>query len=308
MNNYSTPHKDKLIALLENEKLPSTDISKVKQALEYYNKWIKLLNKVIAKKLSSKKTLIKLVKLLNIYKFYIDVELIFDSPTDFLYRQKGQLKLDNTIIEEFLPYLINQSTIPEINNLDLKIGPINSFSSVYFESTLDIPTVGGGLRIRTKDQDFAISKKLYIKTSYFSDFTEEITTETNLAYLGAECKTNLDKTMFQEGCATAHDLKSAIPGAKYFLLCEWLDMTPISTAPTDIDQVIILRKAKRISSNKRKNFSTIEGRIINRDFFINYLKENPFQFEMFERFIINIRSLINQENPKEDDVLKLGYF
>lgn len=85
-------------------------------------------------------------------------------------------------------------------------------------------------------------------------------------------------------------------------------MTPISTAPTDIDQVLILRKAKRISSNKRKNFSTFKGRINNRDFLINYLKNHPFQVEMFKRFVDNIRSLINQENPKEDDVLKLGYF
>ncbi len=308
MKNNSTPHKDKLIALLENDKLPLTDLPRVKAALKYYDKWIKLLNRVISQRLNLAKTLARLVKLLNIYKFYIDVQLIFDSPNDFLYRQKGQLKLDNTIIEEFLPYLINRSTIPEINNLDIAIGSINSFSSVYFESTLDIPTVGGGLRIRTKNQDFAMSKKLYIKTSYFADFAEEITTETNLAYIAAECKTNLDKTMFQEGCATAHDLKSAMPGAKYFLLCEWLDMTPISTAPTDIEQVIILRKAKRISSNKRQNFSTFEGRKMNRDFFINYLKNNPFKVEMFERFVNNILSMLNQENQNEENVLKLGYF
>ena len=39
-------------------------------------------------------------------KYYIDVDLIFDSPEDFLYRQKGQLKLDNTVIEEFLPIFV----------------------------------------------------------------------------------------------------------------------------------------------------------------------------------------------------------
>lgn len=51
--------------------------------------------------------------------------------------------------------------------------------------------------------------------------------ETNIAYLACECKTNLDKTMFQEASATALDLKSTVPSAKYLLLCEWLDMTPI---------------------------------------------------------------------------------
>jgi hypothetical protein len=39
-----------------------------------------------------------LLKLLIDYKNYIDIKLIFDSPNDFLYRQKGQLKLDNTIL------------------------------------------------------------------------------------------------------------------------------------------------------------------------------------------------------------------
>ena len=53
--------------------------------------------------------------------------------------------------------------------------------------------------------------------------------------------------MFQEACATAHDVKAAVSGASYYLLCEWLDMTPLSTAPTDIDEILLLRKAKRIN-------------------------------------------------------------
>lgn len=61
--------------------------------------------------------------------------------------------------------------------------------------------------------------------------------EANLGYLRAECKT-------KETCATAHDVKTAVLGAKYLLLCEWLDMTPISTAGTDVDEVLIRRKAK----------------------------------------------------------------
>ncbi|MBR8829369.1 MAG: Bpu10I family restriction endonuclease [Gomphosphaeria aponina SAG 52.96 = DSM 107014] len=298
------------MAVLENNKLPSDDLPRITQALKVYHKWIVILDKVVASKSPAAKTLKRMVQLLNIYKFYIDVSVIFDSPNNFLARQKGQLKLDNTIIEEFLPRLIIPSLIPEIQKFPVEIGPMNSFSSVYFESSLDVPAKGGGLRLRTKNQDFAISKKLFIRTSHSPNFEPEITaeTETNLAYIAAECKTNLDKTMFQEGCATAHDVKSAVLGAKYFLLCEWLDMNPVSTAPTDIDQVIILRKAKRINANKRKEFSTFSGRQNSREEYINYLKNNPFRLEMFELFIHNIRSLLNQETPQESDVLKLGYF
>ncbi len=63
-------------------------------------------------------------------------------------------------------------------------------------------------------------KKLFLKSSHNSNFTNSITEETYLAYVAAECKTNLDKTMFQEASATAHDLKIAVVGAKYYLVCE----------------------------------------------------------------------------------------
>lgn len=48
---------------------------------------------------------------LNEYRLWVDVELIFDSEDNFLYRQKGQLKLDNSMLEEFLPRLIHPSIL-----------------------------------------------------------------------------------------------------------------------------------------------------------------------------------------------------
>ena len=55
--------------------------------------------------------------------------------------------------------------------------------------------------IRQKNQDYAISKQIYLKASTTPGFTEGTTfqTEMSVAYLAAECKTNLDKTMFNEG-------------------------------------------------------------------------------------------------------------
>jgi len=121
-----------------------------------------------------------------------------------------------------------------------------------------------------------------------------------------ECKTNLDKTMFQEAAATALDLKTSVPTAKYFLLCEWLDMTPISSGTTAIDEVIILRKAKRLASNIRSNFNTVEGRKNSRSDFEQYLKDHPFSVEMFTRIANHILSLILHSS--EDDVLQKGHF
>jgi hypothetical protein len=302
---FPTPHLEKLKATLVNEKLPIGDQPRVEVAIERYHQWITSLESVTG---STDQIVEQMVRLLNDYKSFIDIDLIFDSKEDFLYRQKGQLKLDNSIIEEFLPRLIRPSVIPEIAEMNLIVGPQSCFSSIFFNSSLDAPQAGGGLSIRAKDQDFAISKPLYLRASHSPDFNNVIERTTRIAYVATECKTNLDKTMFQEACATAHDTKVAVSGAKYYLLCEWLDMTPLSTAPTDIDEIIILRKAKRLSANIRKDFNTATRRQIRRADYLRYLNAHPLQPEMFNRFISHVRQLLINDAPVEKNVLELGYF
>ena len=248
----------------------------------------------------------KMVALLNEYKQYIELELIFDSNHHFLYRQKGQLKLDNTIIEEFLPKLVTTALSDELTGYDLSFGPTTCFSGIRFESSIRAPKPGGGMKVRAKAHDFAISRKLFIRSSHHSDFQESVTNQTHLAYVAAECKTNLDKTMFQEAAATALDVKAAVPGAKYYLLCEWLDMTPISTRTTAIEEIIILRKAKRLASSIRQRFNTVTGRQQNRETFVEYLSAHPFAVESFARFVSHIRRSF--ESDSEDNVLSRGYF
>ena len=114
--------------------------------------------------------------------------------------------------------------------------------------------------------------------------------------------------MFQEASATAHDVKLAVTGAKYYLLCDFLDMTPISTSTTDIDEILIVRKAKRISSNIRKSFSTYEGRQKYRKWYTDYLKDHPYDSRIFKRFIEHIIAQIKNEELIEKSVLDVGYF
>jgi len=214
MPEFPTPHLDKLERALENEKLPAGDKAVLEAAKTRYHAWTDALNRVEG---PPEEILRKMVDLLNEYRFYIDVNVVFDSESDFLYRQKGQLKLDNSVIEEFLPRLIQPSVIPELKGSDVSVGPVSAFSSLFFVSSLDAPQIGGGMSIRTKDQDFAISKPLYIRASHTAGFEKgqyELKMA-NVAYVAAECKTNLDKTMFQEACATARDTKFAVAGARY---------------------------------------------------------------------------------------------
>ena len=302
-------HGEKIVAAMESAKLPGSDKSRLEAALQKYDEWVRKLEAADAPTVNE--LIEKLVGLLNEYKFYIDIDLIFDSPEDFLYRQKGQLKLDNTVIEEFLPIFVRKCIVKEFGRCDVEVGSQTAtFSSAYFASSLSSPAIGGGLSIKTKDQDFSMSRTLYLRSSYTPTFDAEktVTVTTHLGYVMAELKTNLDKTMYQEASATAHDIKLAVTGAKYYLLCDFLDMTPISTATTDIDEILIVRKAKRISSNIRKEFSTYAGRQTNRAWYIHYLTRNPYSADIFKRFVEHIFSQMKNEDLIEESVLDLGYF
>lgn len=304
-------HGEKIVSAIENEKLPKSDIPRLKEALKKYDAWVKALNGASAP--SMDELVEKMVCLLNEYKQYIDVDLIFDSEEDFLYRQKGQLKLDNTIMEEFLPIFIKKclETHTDYNISNLEIGSqVATFSSMYFKSSLSSMEHGGGMNIKAKDQDFSMSRTLYVKSSYSPTFDERdsVTAVTHLGYVLAEIKTNLDKTMFQEGSATAHDVKQAVTGAKYFLLCDFLDMTPISTTTTDIDEILITRKAKRLSSNVRSKFNTYKGRQESRAAYVRFLQENPYSKDVLKRFLNHIISQLENEDLIEDSVLNHGYF
>lgn len=302
-------HGEKIVSAIESDKMPKVDVSRLREALHRYDIWVQNLQNAKGECLED--LIENMVRYLNEYKFYIDVNLIFDSDEDFLYRQKGQLKLDNTVIEEFMPLFVKKCIEKIQGSCNIEVSSqIPTFSSVYFASSLSNPNIGGGINIKTKDQDFSMSRKLYLQSSYDPNFAPENTVklETHLGYILAEMKTNLDKTMFQEASATAHDIKLAVTGAKYYLLCDFLDMTPISTTTTDIDEILIVRKAKRISSNIRKEFSTKAGREKWRGWYVKYLSDNPYSSEILGRFINHIISQMNNEELIEESVLEIGYF
>lgn len=301
--NLPIPHLAKLKALAKNRRLPDGDKPRVDKAIECYKQWIKELESV---KAGSKGAVRKLVDATNRYKRFIELDLIFDSPHDFLYRQKGQLKLDNTILEEFLPQLLFRGlSLPDGG---FEFGPQKTFAGLSFTSVLANPGVGGQATLRTKDQDFVLGKRLFMMTSFYKDFAEAERLESYLGYVCAECKMNLDKTMFQEAVATSRDLKMAVPSSLYFLVCEFLDMTPVSITSTHIDDVLIVRKAKRMSSNVRQEYRTAKDRRAHRDEYIKFLNESKYYADVFQRMIDKIQSVVDDTAPAADKVLKRGHF
>lgn len=298
-----TPHRDKLEALLDNRRLPSDDRGQVEEALRRYGDWTGEIETVGR---GQRDAVQRLVEATNRYRNFIDLDLIFDSREDFLYRQKGQLKLDNTIIEEFLPHLFYRGL--SLGDDMFELGPRQTFAGLSFESSLTEPRAGGRPRLRTKNQDFILGKRLYMMMSFDQNFSDAERVDSYLGYVCAECKINLDKTMFQEAVATSRDLKIAVPSSLYFLVCEFLDMTPIPLAATHIDDVLIVRKAKRMSANLRQEFRTADERQARRDEYVRFLESSEYCADVFQRMIDKIQRALDASAPETDDVLERGYF
>jgi hypothetical protein len=75
------------------------------------------------------------------------------------------------------------------------------------------------------------------------------------------------------------------------------------------DEVIVLRKAKRLGSNVRSEFSTAAGRRNARASYVSFLDTNPLRVECFERFVWHLAECFpEKEEDAEDVVLGRGYF
>ena len=289
-----SPHGDKLVELVNNPKLPEVDRPRVHEALSHYEQWRTSIRMLTS---TGEQRIRDLVDVVNTYKLQIEVDLIMGSPDSFLYRQNGQLKIGSSILEEFLPDLVHplSSIFPLLSSMPgVEKGPFKAFAAVSFQGTLSAPAPGAGLAIRTKDHDFTVGRNAWLKSSFDQTFpaADSVTRRIYLAFVASECKTNLDKTMFQEAAATAHDLRVAVPGARYYLLCEWLDMTPISTAGTDIQEVIILR-GKRLGSNLRRDFANAELRLAALPEIRARFTERPIRADRIIRFTEHLRAVVS---------------
>jgi hypothetical protein len=304
-----TPHQSKLIALSQNRKLPDVDKPRVEEALRRYTTWVQAMDRIEAQ---GDQLLQELASLVNAYKRSVEIDLIYDSAADFLYRQKGQHKVDNSVLEEFLPRLADTRLVPGLERLkSCSVGPQAAFTAFIFAGNVHSLLPDGGLFIKQKDQDYALSKKVYLKASTDPNFQGADTLDTvlNVAYLAAECKTNLDKTMFNEALETARALKQAVAGSRYLLVCEWLDMEPIDTSSTDIQEVIILRKAKRLGSNFREGLATAAGRTAAHDAFVAYYDAHPIAVECLQRIVAHMKTVYPEAvKLDEEKVLNRGYF
>jgi hypothetical protein len=292
-----TPHREKLLAAIANPKCKK-DISILREAEKAYNAWI---NKISSLTSTGKQKVLEMTDTLNEYKDYLEVELIARQGSPFIKRQKGQLKLDNSVIEEFLIHLIDPSILSGLPSFELEIGSQTAFMSLSFRpsgiSKLDDKP---DVVLKLKDQDFTIGKTIYYKFSADSRFDKSKTEEGSLflAVLAVECKVNYDKTMFQECAGTASRLKQGCPISKYYTLVEYLDMNPEDCRLTDIDNVFLLRHAKRLPFEKRSIYKEVREQH----------KNFPIDGEVVYQFVQEIQNFIDAAWYDPDEALKRGSF
>jgi hypothetical protein len=292
-----TPHKDKLLAAIENPK-SHADIPLLNEALAAYKAWVAQMETLST---TGKQRVLDMTHLLNQYKDFLEVDLIARQGSAFLKRQKGQLKLDNSVMEEFLIHLIDRRIIPALPHFDLEVGPRTAFMTFSFRPSSVNDLYGKPeIVIKAKDQDFTLGGTLHYRMSPDDKFPKAETTqgELFLSVLSAEVKVNYDKTMFQECCGTASRLKQGCPSAKYFVLVEFLDMEAEDSRLTDIDNVFLLRHAKRLPSDKRSILAIVEKQ--HRDF--------PIDGEIIYRFVQEIESFLEAVWHDPAEALKRGSF
>ncbi|MCK5525345.1 MAG: Bpu10I family restriction endonuclease [Thiomargarita sp.] len=293
-----TPHKDKVVAAISNPKCVA-DKNLLEEILERYESWAISINSLTSTK---RERVEQMVERLNEYKDFLEVDVIARRGSAFLKRQKGQLKLDNSVLEEFLIYLVDSRIIDGLpNDFRIDCGPHTAFMSLSFrpqgiESLNQRPSIV----LKHKDQDFTIGKKIHYNFSSSATFDNEKSTtgELYLSVFSAEIKVNYDKTMFQECAGTASRLKQGCPIAKYYALIEYLDMLPEDCRLTEIDNVFLLRKAKRLPVNKRPILAEVEKQ--HRDF--------PIDKDVIWKFVQEMQNFVNAVwyDPKE--ALKRGSF
>ena len=170
----ATPHREKLAAALRNPKCGNDDRALLTEARRQYERWLDALQSLTT---SGQERVRQMTDLLNNYKDLLEIDLIARQGSPFIKRQKGQLKLDNSVLEEFLVHLVHPAVIEGLpENLELTVGPTRAFMSLSF-TPVDLPGLGGRPQvvIKKKDQDFIIGKDIHYKLSPDADFPLETT-------------------------------------------------------------------------------------------------------------------------------------
>ena len=178
---------------------------------------------------------------LNNYKDFVSEHNSFTS----------QSKFAPTIIEEFICQILKM----KFGNHDLLYGNVKAYSSLYFSySGAEDFKNAIELRVNEKNQDVGIYKKEVLTT------TDGLARTICVPLVCIECKTYLDKTMYEGLVATAAKIKNGNPHCLFFIVAETYEVaSDVDIAISQIDNIYVLRKQRRNPEQKPIQFEVVQS-------------------------------------------------
>lgn len=182
----------------------------------------------------------KKVGLLNQYKGFID-QPKYKKEKGNTNGFTSQSQLHSSVLEEFMYYLFKD--IKTISNKKLIWGRTTAYTSLYFAPpNIESFEETTNIIINVKNQDFSISKEIILKSRVINnDKWQE--SKIYVPIISIECKTYLDKTMYEGSVSTSEKIKKGNPYCLFLIAAETYEVSKeVDPKYSSIDQIYVLRK------------------------------------------------------------------
>jgi hypothetical protein len=205
---------------------------------------------------------------LNTYKSFVAKHAAYTA----------QSKFDSTILEEFVCQLLKK----RFDNDVLKYGAVKAYSNLYFSySGKNAFKEGADIKVNVKNQDIGIYKEQVLQVLDNEGSVKQII-NISVPIVCIECKTYLDKTMYEGSVATADKIKSGNPHCLFFIVTETYDVSKdVEVETSNIDNIYVVRKQRRLKGQQ----------------------ENPADPGVFRHLIETIEEQLETERPSIDDMI-----
>jgi len=180
------------------------------------------------------------VVLLNQYKNFIS-QSKFKKEKGNLFGFTSQSQLHSSVLEEFMYYLFKD--IAKLSKKQFNWGRTQAYTNLYFAPpNIEELEKSSNIIINVKDQDFSISKEIVLK----SRVRNSKSWKEGIIYVpvvSIECKTYLDKTMYEGSVATAEKIKRGNPYCLFLIVTETYQVSlDVDPNYSSIDQIYVLKK------------------------------------------------------------------
>ncbi len=183
------------------------------------------------------------VKLLNDYKNFIN-QPEFKKEKGRRYGFTSQSQLHSSVLEEFMYYLFKD--IRKLTDKHIYWGRTQAYTNLYFAPpSVDAFNESSNIVINVKNQDFSISKEVILK-SRVSNNENWQESRIYVPIVSIECKTYLDKTMYEGSVSTAERIKRGNPYCLFLIVTETYEVSlDVEPRLSSIDEIYVLRKENR---------------------------------------------------------------